>query len=224
MYSSAPVRAGLGGFAVALAIACESSSIVGDTANSVVVPATLTIGLENGAAINSITMNHQTSLQLVARVHDAKGNAITGLASSFASTQPAVVSVDSTGLVTGMRPGTSVIAARVASRGVTLTDSLNVTVTCTSVFRFGLFVQLADSVADAPLAVAAKIVIREGAFGDSILAIPPGQSWLAAGERPGTYQLTIRAAGYRDWVRDAIVVGHDGCHVVLVSIRARLQR
>ncbi len=42
----------------------------------------------------------------------------------------------------------------------------------------------------------------------------PGQTtFLAASERPGTYQVAIRAAGYQDYVRDNIVVRREtgGC-------------
>jgi len=91
-------------------------------------------------------------------------------------------------------------------------------------FRFGLSVQPIDSLTQGPLASAADIVARDGAFADSVRALAPGQFWATAGERPGTYQVTVRAAGYQPWVRSGIVVTSDGCHVKLVVVTARLQR
>jgi len=105
-------------------------------------------------------------------------------------------------------------------------------VACTADFRYGLNVTIVDSVTSNPPA-SALLVARSGAFVDSVGPAAP-QQWSpngppvlllsAAGERPGTYDLTVRATGYRDWTRAGVKVTADECHVRGVEVTARLQR
>ncbi|MYE15721.1 MAG: hypothetical protein F4Y07_04495 [Gemmatimonadetes bacterium] len=44
------------------------------------------------------------------------------------------------------------------------------------------------------------------------------------GERPGTYDVELRADGYRPWRVEGVEAGHDGCHVENVELLARLVR
>lgn len=46
---------------------------------------------------------------------------------------------------------------------------------------------------------------------------------MSAGERPGTYTVTVSKPGFRDWQRAGIVVTADECHVHPVELSARLQ-
>jgi hypothetical protein len=103
---------------------------------------------------------------------------------------------------------------------------------CTDDFRFGLNVTVVDSVTGTPPA-SAVLIARDGAFVDSVGPATPHQLVLngppvlllsTAGERPGTYDLTVRAAGYRDWARAGVAVTADECHVKQVAFTARLQR
>ncbi|HEY9225831.1 MAG TPA: hypothetical protein VIP11_04240 [Gemmatimonadaceae bacterium] len=75
----------------------------------------------------------------------------------------------------------------------------------------------------APFTGPADFYVRDGAYADSARA-RLGGVWVAAGERAGTYQLTVRADGYREWMHSAILVPRDACHVTTVSVTARLQR
>jgi hypothetical protein len=102
---------------------------------------------------------------------------------------------------------------------------------CTADFRFGLNVTVVDSVTNAPPA-SAVLIARTGAVVDSVGPATPQQLVLngppvlllgAAGERPGTYDLTVRAPGYRDWTRNGVTVTADECHVRSVAVTARLQ-
>jgi hypothetical protein len=103
---------------------------------------------------------------------------------------------------------------------------------CTADFRFGLNVTVVDSVTSAPPA-SAVLIARTGAVVDSVGPATPQQLVLngppvlllgAAGERPGTYDLTVRAPGYRDWTRNGVRVTADECHVRGIAVTARLQR
>jgi hypothetical protein len=103
---------------------------------------------------------------------------------------------------------------------------------CTADYRYGLTVTVIDSVTGSPPA-SAVLLARSGAYADSVgpaapqLSYENGPSVLrlsTAGERPGTYELTVRAAGYRDWTLTRVKVTGDECHVRPVAVTARLQR
>jgi hypothetical protein len=100
---------------------------------------------------------------------------------------------------------------------------------CTGVFVWGLRVTVQDSVTGAPAASGAQLIARDGAYADTS-AFPPdrpdldGQPLVGAGERPGTYTVTVRKSGFMEWVRTGVVVTADECHVRPVDVAARLQR
>lgn len=50
------------------------------------------------------------------------------------------------------------------------------------------------------------------------------QPLVGAGEREGTYTVTVRKAGFIDWERTNVVVTADGCHVRPVAVTGRLER
>ena len=103
---------------------------------------------------------------------------------------------------------------------------------CTPNYVMGLNVDVVDSVTTAPPA-SALLIARSGAFVDSVGPLPSYQAWengpfvlrlSAAGERAGTYDLTVRSPGYRDWTLMGVKVTADGCHVRPVAVTARLRR
>ena len=101
---------------------------------------------------------------------------------------------------------------------------------CTAEARPALLVGLTDSIApNTTMFTNVSVVARDGAYRDSVFLpihpAPPSSSPVAlVYERAGTYEVTVRANGYRPWVRGAIVVQRDQCHVVTVPITARLAR
>ena len=103
---------------------------------------------------------------------------------------------------------------------------------CTDDFRYGLTVTVVDSATSDPPA-SALLIARSGAFVDSMGPVtphpavqngPPVLLLVSAGERPGTYDLTVRSPGYRDWTRTGVEVTADECHVRRTEVTARLQR
>jgi hypothetical protein len=99
---------------------------------------------------------------------------------------------------------------------------------CTSNFVFGLVVAVQDSSTGAPAASGAQLIVQEGAWADTV-GFPTNrpdldaQPLVSAGERPGTYAVAVRKAGFRDWERAGVVVTADECHVHPVELTARLQ-
>jgi hypothetical protein len=100
---------------------------------------------------------------------------------------------------------------------------------CTNNFVWGLQVEVQDSVTSAPAASGAQVIARDGAYADTA-SYPPNRPDLdnlplvAAGERAGTYTVTVRKAGFIDWERSNVVVTADECHVHPVALTARLRR
>lgn len=101
---------------------------------------TATIGSSNGSAVITVTppsvasivvtppsasVQIGSSLTLVAQPRDAQGNALTGRALAWQSLAPAVVSVSTSGVVTGVGTGSGVVTVTSES----ITQNVNVTVT-----------------------------------------------------------------------------------------------
>jgi hypothetical protein len=101
-------------------------------------------------------------------------------------------------------------------------------VVCTADFRYGLLVYVQDSVTGAALASGATLVAREADFEDSFTH-PAGRPDLdayplvSAGERAGTYQVTVTKPGYAPWMRSNVTVTSNACHVNRTELTARLQ-
>jgi hypothetical protein len=131
-----------------------------------------------------------------------------------------------------MRSVSSLLPACAAAFALTACDRLSLPHACTADFRYGLNVTVVDSLTNTPPA-SATLIARAGAYVDSVgprAPLPNGPQGPAvlilstAGERPGTYDLTVRAPGYRDWTRTGVQVTADECHVHPVALTARLQK
>ena len=99
---------------------------------------------------------------------------------------------------------------------------------CTLEAVWGIEVTVQDSVTGAPSASGAQLIVRDGAYADTVMvsgnsADPDREVLRAAGERPGLYTVTVRKAGFLPWERTSVVVTADECHVRTVALTARLQ-
>ena len=96
---------------------------------------------------------------------------------------------------------------------------------CTTDIRWGIVVEVRNAVTGESLADGARLIVRDGDYVETVDGPPvPGFPELrAAGERAGTYDVTIQKAGYQDWTRTGIRVRDQGCHVETVRLDARLQ-
>jgi hypothetical protein len=96
---------------------------------------------------------------------------------------------------------------------------------CTADFRYGIIVEVRDSITGAPAAEGARLIARDGAYADTSdqFAFVEPLTLRAAGERGGRYDLAIQKTGYREWTRTGVRVREDECHVIPVRLEARLQ-
>ena len=95
-------------------------------------------------------------------------------------------------------------------------------VICTTNFAPAVVVEIHDSTTGVPLAQGARGAVQEGTFIDS-LRPRTSTSLQAAGERPGTYTVTVVHPGYVPWLRTDVQVQRGECHVQTVTLQALLQ-
>ncbi len=91
---------------------------------------------------------------------------------------------------------------------------------CTEIFIYGLTVYLTDQNGD-PV-TGATVVITEGQYEETLEVVQDG-FYTGAGERQGTYTLTIVAMGFEPVTINNIVITGDECHVTPVGRDITLQ-
>jgi hypothetical protein len=99
---------------------------------------------------------------------------------------------------------------------------------CTLEFRFGIGVQVQDSLTGAWIGSGATLVARDGSYVDSVTAQTGRPDMddaplVTAGERAGTYDLVVRREGYQPWSKTGVKVERDECHVHSVMLLARMR-
>ncbi len=99
---------------------------------------------------------------------------------------------------------------------------------CTTNAVPALSVYVRDSASGASVVLGATVIARSGTYMDSVtvdsIGRPPADFPVAlASEHPGYFDVTVRQAGYRDWLRRNVRVSADDCHVQTVTLTALLQ-
>ena len=92
---------------------------------------------------------------------------------------------------------------------------------CTAEFVYAIRLQVVDARTGQPINDISGRV-RDGDFVDSLEVIGAGGLAHAAGERPGTYSVEVRAPSYQPWDTAGVVATSDACHVHSQEIRAAL--
>jgi hypothetical protein len=93
---------------------------------------------------------------------------------------------------------------------------------CTLNYLYGVHVYVSDRTTQISLVVPGTLVVAtDGSFSDTATTF--GGTFDLAGERPGRYTVTAERAGYQKWTQSNVVVRSDWCHVIPVSLHARLQ-
>ena len=87
---------------------------------------------------------------------------------------------------------------------------------CTEEFVYGVNVAVTDSATGAPIE-GATLTLTDGDHSETMEELQAG-SYAGAGERAGTYVLTIDAEGFDSMRIENIVVEADICHVVPVAL------
>jgi len=101
---------------------------------------------------------------------------------------------------------------------------------CNAVAAYALRVAVIDSASGLPPNSTPSLTVTDGAFSESHPAPNLGggsvNEFLAAKERPGEYQVVVRAAGYADWTRSGIRAERQGqCRILqTVQVNARLRK
>jgi len=85
---------------------------------------------------------------------------------------------------------------------------------CTDVFIYGLTVTLTDDHGE-PI-TGATLALADGSYTETLQNLENG-AYAGAGERAGTYTLTIEAEGFMPVTIEHIVVSEDECHVIPVA-------
>jgi hypothetical protein len=181
----------------------------------------------------SVTLGLGDTVRLSYSVGDVFGHS-TGITPTFATRDGRIVSVSRTGLLRALGAGTTYVTATATTVGTAVVrDSIRVSVlvVCTLEARAGIVIAVEDSLTGSkgPFSNVSYVAKDTSAYRDSTLiaTVPAqlsGSTFLAglAYEHPGKYDVTVRATGYKPWVKSGVVVTKDACHVIAVSLTARL--
>jgi hypothetical protein len=91
---------------------------------------------------------------------------------------------------------------------------------CTEDFRYGLNITVLDGSGE-PVAQGSIGIAKDGSH-EETLEIIGAETMVGAGERPGTYDVTISRTGHMTWSAENVTVTADECHVIPVSLQANL--
>ena len=95
---------------------------------------------------------------------------------------------------------------------------------CTQQFVYGLNVIVLDATTGNPIFQDIEVKAIDGTY-QEILELVPGleYAFVGAGERAGTYVVTVTKAGYQTYTSAPIVLTRDECHVISQSLTVNLQ-
>ena len=119
----------------------------------------------------------------------------------------------------GVRVG-GVVAFGIAAVLLAACDDRFVGPACTADFRYGLSITVLDELGR-PAAAGATGLAVDGEFTDT-LEVFGADTMVGAGERAGTYDITISKPGHMTWSAENVTVTADECHVHGVALQANL--
>jgi hypothetical protein len=193
------------------------------------IPPVKTVTINGARTLSLVTGD---TLQLDVSILDIFGHTATARP-SFVSRNIFVATVSDGGVVFATGSGTTyVLAYSQLADNSYVDDSVQVVVTqtCPPGSLAALVISVQDSVTGStgPFTSVAYSA-HDGTFGDTtfIASVPAevsGQPFLTglAFERPGNYTVSVKANGYAVWTKSGITVTMDACHVIPVSVTARL--
>jgi hypothetical protein len=97
-------------------------------------------------------------------------------------------------------------------------------IVCTTQFVYGLNIIVLDATTGNPIFQDIEVKAVDGTY-QEILELVPGleYTYVGAGERDGTYVVTVTKAGYQTYTSVPIVLTRDECHVIPQSLTVHLQ-
>lgn len=96
-------------------------------------------------------------------------------------------------------------------------------VACTEIFVYGLGVTIRDADTNAILKDGITVTATDGAYVEELQTAELLDNFFGAGERPGTYVITVEGDGYQTRVSDPVNVSADECHVITEFLEYSLQ-
>lgn len=91
---------------------------------------------------------------------------------------------------------------------------------CTMVYVYGVNAEVTNAATNAPIS-GATLTLKDGTYIEVMQSVTAGE-YFGAGERKGTYTLTVAAAGFQTVTVENIVVRADPCHVIPVTVKVPL--
>tara|TARA_R110002072_G_scaffold82967_1_gene188671 strand:- start:70 stop:444 length:375 start_codon:yes stop_codon:yes gene_type:complete len=85
---------------------------------------------------------------------------------------------------------------------------------CTQIFVHGLEINVTEKGATNPITGAVKITASDGNYKETLENSDPNMAFYGAGERRGTYILTVTSDNYKTFESEPIIVTADECHVI----------
>ena len=120
-----------------------------------------------------------------------------------------------------------ILFAVLLSTGISFTSCIDILrpggKICTTEFRYGVSALVSDADPGEPI-TNAILTLRDGSYTEVMEPFPTGPGeYAGAGERPGTYTLTIEVPDVATDTISDIEVGFDGCHVIGVALDIRVR-
>ena len=196
-------------------------------------PATISMWLEGVPVTRAaiVGMLPANTLRFSATMKDPAGRTMGSARPTVVSRNANVISIDAAGLMrVAGRGSTWMVAGYISPTRGLISDSVTVVVVCTTQAVAGLQVTVSDSVTGlvagiTSLSISARLgTVRDSVFFAAAPASNPTFTQALAVERPGTWDVRVTAAGYQPWAALGVVVGADLCHVIPVTLSARLQK
>ncbi len=95
---------------------------------------------------------------------------------------------------------------------------------CTLEFVYGLNVVVLDAVTQQPLVDGVQVVAVDGSYREVLYNLSGvDNTFFGAGERLGTYTITVTKEGYQTFIAPPIDVPANICHVITQSLTVNLQ-
>ena len=95
---------------------------------------------------------------------------------------------------------------------------------CTQEFVYGLNVVVLDAISQQPLVEGVQVKAVDGAYQEILYNLSGLEyTFFGAGERIGTYTITVTKEGYQTFTSSPIEVPANVCHVIPQSLTVNLQ-
>ena len=102
-------------------------------------------------------------------------------------------------------------------------DSNDGVTNCTEEFVYGLNVNVKDAVTNAVLQEGVLVKAVDGTYSETLEIVENVPTFIGAGERAGSYVVTVSKEGYQTYISPAVTVEANVCHVLTETLNVALQ-